>query len=170
MEHTRYTHAAVYVGYDGLFCEALPQGGVQFSSLDEKIADTCILALRAKGLTTADRQRVARGAADYRNTRYGWEQFLKALLPSLIRRLRERVDSDTASALIGSTLCSRALLRAGVAVLPPDGGLVTPAWLSSAPQFEDVSLEWRRVAPIAEPVRTAAVSVAAAARMPESPE
>src|SRR6266571_9218353 len=40
--HAGYTHGAIYVGYDGLLCEAVFPAGVQISSLDDKLDENCI--------------------------------------------------------------------------------------------------------------------------------
>jgi len=150
-EHAGYTHAAIYVGYDGLLCEAEFPGGVHLSNLDEKLEDCCMTVRRPVGLTRNLRRAIARGAVEHRNTRYGWEKLLQErFLPESLReRLQPPITGEGAEAvvksLICSTLCSRALLRGGVPVLPPDRGLVLPAWLSKTPQLEDIDVGWRTV-------------------------
>jgi hypothetical protein len=118
------------------------------SSLDERLEDSCVTVRRVPGLTPEERQLIAHGAVSYRNIRYGWDRLLQELWPSFLARSRCPVEpsDDQIRSLICSRLCSRALLRANIALLPPDRGLVTPAWLSQAPQLADVSIEWRRTA------------------------
>lgn len=146
-----FTHAAIFVGYDGLICEALPKGGVQCGHLDDKLDDCRILVRRVPSLPLDKRQAIARGAVFQRSTRYGWVELVQARFghADAIRRLNGELEDEAIDALICSTLCSRALLRAKVSVLsgirqfPPP--LVTPALLATSPHLIDIELEWRSV-------------------------
>lgn len=144
-EHARYTHAAVYLGYDGLLCEAVwPRA--QFSSIDEKIEDNCIRIRRVLSLTEQQRKELAEAAASLRNVRYGWKTLveLRFTKDTLKRRLPDVEDESEQRSLICSTLCSHALKRVGVCVLPPDQRITVPAYLSLTGELSDVAVEWRR--------------------------
>jgi hypothetical protein len=144
------THAAIYVGYDGLSCEAvLP--GVRFGNLDDALLTSEILVRRAPDLSLDERRAIAAGAAFYRNRKYGWKALLRARFgnPEAIQRLNGSLGEEARPALICSTLCARALLRGGVSVLPVDGDgtpkLITPALLAETRELLDVPLRKCRV-------------------------
>jgi hypothetical protein len=143
----------VYIGYDGLICEATPGRGVTLGSLDDRLLDFAVLVRRAHGLDRQIQEAVARGACFHRNRRYGWRELVRVVLnfncEPAIRRLNGHVEDEVRDRLVCSTLCSRALLRAGISVLPhsPDypPPLVTPAVLAQAEELEDVQINWVKV-------------------------
>ncbi len=144
------THAAIYVGYDGVSCEAV-HSGVRFGNLDDDLRASEILVRRVPDLSLEERRAIAAGAAFYRNRNYGWKPLLKARFGNAeaILRLNGSLGDDARPALICSTLCARALLRAGVSVLPVEGDdtpkLITPALLAETPELLDVPLKRCRV-------------------------
>ena len=156
INHAEFTHAAIYVDCDGLVLEAVRSDGVRLSCLDDILEGNHITIRRAPGLTAEQRHAIARGAAFYRNHPYALMDLLKSRLGdgSATARLCADGGAEAPSpetAVICSTLCARALLWAGVAVLPPRASVtdpppfVTPAWLAAAPNLVMVDYEWRRV-------------------------
>jgi hypothetical protein len=149
--HSGYTHGAIYLGSDGLLCEAVFPGGVQFGSIDDRLEDSCIAVRRAPQISLDLRYSVARAAAGYRGVRYGWEDLLRLRLTPDYTRKRlgsENLSDDVVHSLVCSTLCARALMRGHVSLLAPEKELVVPAQLSAAPELIDIKLEWRVVMPI----------------------
>jgi hypothetical protein len=156
VNHAGFTHAAIYVDCDGLVLEAVRSDGVRLSCLDDILEGNHITIRRAPGLTVDQRHAIARGAAFYRNHPYALMDLLKSRLGDDLATARLCADGGAEApipetAVICSTLCARALLSAGVSVLPPRASatelppFVTPAWLAASPNLDTVEYEWRRV-------------------------
>jgi hypothetical protein len=156
MNHAEFTHAAIYVDCDGLLLEAVLSDGVRLSCLDDMLAGNHITIRCAPELTLEQRHAIARGAAFWRNHPYALMELLKSRFgdESATARLGSEGSADASireTAVICSTLCARALLSAGVSVLPPRASatelppFVTPAWLAASPNLVTVEYEWRRV-------------------------
>ena len=148
-EHARFTHAALYIGLDHLICEAVPQGGIRYSTLDSRLDDFCWLARRWPGLTLVQGQRIASEAVFRLGKPYGWRSIIEGFLTR-----GKLLDDAAAERLVCSRLCDRAIVRAllgegfsGAEVVfhPNAGALVTPATLSQTAKLMDIDLGWRRV-------------------------
>lgn len=147
-EHARFTHAALYVGLDHLLCESIPNRGVTYSPLWQRIGAACLLVRRWPGLTLSQRQQIARVAVRLLGRPYGWKS---GLLESLKRGWGARWDQHVTRGLVCSRLCDRSLSTALLELgLPADqvalhrspSQWTTPADLSATPRLTDVEVGW----------------------------
>ena len=150
-EHSRFTHAALYVGLDHLVCQAIPFGGVQYATIEHHLDGNCCIARRWPGLNARQRGRIAAQACSHLGKPYGWKA---AVLESLKRGWGVEWDDDAERGLVCSRLCDRsitaALLDEGLAsnqlqFHPDPKSWITPAILRESTRLQDIDLQWCRV-------------------------
>jgi hypothetical protein len=147
-EHARFTHAALYIGLDHLICEAVPLGGVRYSTLDSRLDHFCCLVRRWPGLKPTQSERIALEAAGCLGWKYDWKGLWKAF-----RTHGPLLDGPGADRLVCSRLCDRAITRALLSerfgcddpVFHSKSPFPTPATLSRTPKLVDVETGWRLV-------------------------
>lgn len=146
-EHASYTHAAIWVGLDQLYCDATPALDVRVNSLEDYLANnnSCLLVRRIPNINGGQREAIARAAVGYRGQPYSFRTIVQELWGHFMSREPfSGIDEETQRGLICSTLCSRAVLIGSetVSLLPNDLRLVIPATLSESSKLEDVSIWW----------------------------
>jgi hypothetical protein len=82
---------------------------VAISSLEDPLANSCLLARRVPGLTPQDRNRIAIEAGKLRGEPYGFRQIFQLAWQRFLA-LHPKSDNDPRLGVICSTLCEHALL------------------------------------------------------------
>lgn len=146
-EHSRWDHAALYVG-KGVICEAT-KNGVRRARLSKYVGRHLIRARRAAGLTLESRYELAIHALTLHGFSYDFREVFR-----LWRAARHGFNNAIHdSSVLGNpypkraTICSQLYADCYVSVTKVvignlDGGETTPAWLSVTPQLVDVQLRW----------------------------
>ena len=136
----RWTHAAIFVDADHLVCEAMPKGGVQVASFEQRAAHSePIKVLRHRDSNEANGRDVAKKAVSYRRRKYNLKDCLNYVF-------KGQIPDDAIESLICSTLCARALIDAGMVMNKTKDMPVTPAFLSQAKCLVAVSFVYLPVA------------------------
>lgn len=154
-----WTHAAISAGGD-IIIEAVTKTGVRKASIFDKCFESKIQVRRANGFSELDRMRIALIAATNIKQKYAY--YTAAMIYAKTRwpERFEKFPLLSTSRTICSQLVSTSYMEAAVASnRPPDvwpgkvviGGKeqaiknmdITPAHLSCAPTFSDVTIGWR---------------------------
>ena len=148
-EHSRFTHAGLYMGHDHKLFESVPLRGVRVGSLEDRLAGCCLLVRRVKGLTPVERDNIERESQQWLHTSYGYvSTFLSLIHP----RMAAYWDENVAHELVCSRFCDRAVTNALEETRNADeirlhnDSWITPANLSESRLLEDVELEWQTMA------------------------
>jgi hypothetical protein len=145
-EHTRWTHAAVFI-YEDWILEAVPWKGVITRSVYSDIPDSVLRVRRCPGLVDEERYKIALCAQRMLGSRYDTAVVLSAGLKAQFSGW-DRVWFPVARPTIA---CSKVFYDAHAEITQkllqgcPLDDLVTPAHLSATQGLEDVHIPWLKV-------------------------
>jgi hypothetical protein len=148
-EHTRWTHAAIFL-YEDWIVEATPREGVITRSLYPDIPDALFRVRRWPHLTEEERYKIALCAQRMLGARYDKKV---AFFAGLKARFGEWCRHDWFPVTRPTILCSKVFYDAHVEVTRtllkdcPLNDLVTPAHLSATGDLKDIAVPWLKVPP-----------------------
>lgn len=147
-DDARWTHAAVYLGFNFDICESTIEG-VHIASLLDYLA-TCLVRIRRDKSTLGQDQRwrIAVSAASQMRRGYGFLSVVKIFFRALVGlHVRQYSGTQSPSKLTCSELYADAYCEATGRTLDWNhpGKDISPALLSFTDELVDVPVEWRKI-------------------------